>query len=75
MIQCSYMVDRREYMKKYRAKNREKLNAYQRKYLQDPEHKEKHKDSCDKWRKEKMSTATREKIKQYQKEYYKRRKC
>ena len=77
MLQCSYMVDkkdRKEYLREYRKRNRERLNAYQRQYLSDPEHKQKHKESCNKWRLENMTEETRKKIKDYQKEYYKRRK-
>lgn len=66
--------DRREYLREYRKKNRERLNAYQRQYLSDPEHKQKHKESCTKWRLEKMTDETKQKIKEYQKEYYKRTK-
>ena len=68
------MLDRKEYMRQYRKKNRERLNAYQRKYLSDPKHKAKHKEACDSWRKERMTNETRRRIKQYQKEYYEQRK-
>ena len=67
-------VKRREYMRKYRAKNRNKINAYQRKYLSDKKNKERHKKSCDKYRKESMSEETKQKIKQYQHEYYLKKK-
>ena len=62
-----------EYLRQYRRKNREKLNKYQREYYADPEHAEKHKEACKKWR-EHMSATTREKIKAYQRKYYQRRK-
>lgn len=77
MLQCSYMVDskdRKEYLREYRRKNRERLNAYQRAYFADPEHKKKHNETCRRWRKERMTDETKEKIKEYQKEYYKRNK-
>lgn len=61
-------------MRQYRKKNRERLNAYQRRYLSSPDHKEKHKQSCDDWRQNRMTEETRQKIKQYQKEYYEQRK-
>lgn len=68
------MLDRREYMRQYRKKNRARLNEYQRQYLQDPKHKARHKQSCDEWRKERMTEETKAKIKKYQKEYYEQRK-
>lgn len=72
MLQCSYMLDRREYLREYRRKNRERLNAYQRAYFSDPEHKRKHKEACGRWRKDNMTEETKQKIKEYQKEYYRK---
>lgn len=68
------MVDRKEYMKQYREKNRKKINEYQRRYFRDPTNRTKHKEACDNWRKERMSDETREKIRKYQKEYYEQHK-
>ncbi len=67
-------VRRREYMRRYRLKNKDKMRAYHKAYLQDSEHYAKHKKSCDKYRKENMTDETREKIRQYQREYYRKRK-
>lgn len=61
-------------MREYRKRNRARLNAYQRKYLSDPERNEKHKETCRRWRKERMTEETKAKIKEYQKEYHKKRK-
>jgi len=61
-------------MRQYRKRNRQRLNSYQRRYLSDPEHKQKHKKACDDWRQNRMSDDTKQKIKQYQKEYYEQRK-
>ncbi|MCM1323273.1 MAG: hypothetical protein NC218_03735 [Acetobacter sp.] len=50
------------------ARNREKYNAYHRKYA--AEHRAEHRETCAKYRKNKMKPATREKIRAYQKWYY-----
>ena len=68
------MLDRREYMRQYRRKNRARINAYQRRYYADPVNKAKHKKACDEWRKERMTEDTRQKIKKYQRKYYEQRK-
>lgn len=75
MLQCSYMLDKKDYMREYRKKNRERLNAYQREYFEDEENKEKHKKACAKYRKHNMKESTRQKIKAYQHEYYLKRKA
>jgi len=61
-------------MRQYRRKNRARLNAYQRRYYSSPARKEKHKQVCDDWRKNRMTEETKQKIKEYQKEYYEQRK-
>ena len=66
---------RRAYMRTYRARNRAKVNAYQRKYLSDQKNKKKHYDSCQKYRDKSMTDETKEKIRQYQREYYRKRKA
>lgn len=50
------------------ARNREKYNAYHRKYAS--EHVEEHRKTCEKYRKNNMKPTTREKIRAYQKWYY-----
>lgn len=67
--------DRNEYMRAYRARKRDKLNQYQRDYLQRDDNMKKHVESCKKWRKQNMTPETRERIRQYQREYYQRRKA
>lgn len=62
-------------MRLYRKKNRERLNAYHREYLADPDRAHKHRKSCDKYRKNNMTPETKQKIKVYQHEYYLRRKA
>lgn len=49
--------------------------AYYRDYLQRDGNMKKHNESCKKWRKERMTKETKEKIRQYQREYYLKRKA
>lgn len=72
MIQYSCMLDRKKYAKDYRLKNREKINAYNRAYLADPEHKRKHQECCKRY---KQTPEAREKNRIYQREYYRRKKA
>lgn len=66
---------RREYMRLYRAKNRERLNAYHRQYLSDPTRAKKHREACDRYRENNMTEETKQRIREYQHEYYIKRKA
>lgn len=74
MIQYSYMVDRTEYMREYRKKNRKRLTEYHRQYVSDPYNKEKQRESWRKYYYGKMSDEQKSKKKAYLKEYYQRKK-